>query len=42
MQNAKMRCDVIRLESFQDEAGCIVLNFLKSVYKVRGTVYDGM
>ena len=30
----KMRGDVICLWSFQNETGCIVLNFLKSVYKV--------
>ena len=36
VQSAKMRCNVVCLRSFQDEAGCIVLNFLKSVWKVLG------
>ena len=29
-----MRCGVFSLRNFQDEAGCIVLNLLKSVWKV--------
>ena len=31
VQSAKMRCNVVRLKSFQDEAGYIVFNPLKSV-----------
>ena len=36
VHNAKMRCNVVCLRSFQDEPGCIVLNLLKSVSKVLG------
>ena len=36
MQSAKMRCDVVCTRSFHDEAGCIVSNPLKSVWKVPG------
>ena len=31
VQSAKMRCNVVSRRSFQDEAGCIVLNLLKFV-----------
>ena len=34
VDSTKMRGDVVCLWSFRNETGCIVLNFLKSVYKV--------
>ena len=34
VQSAKMRCNVVCLRSFQVQADCIVLNFLKPVQKV--------
>ena len=34
VQSAKMRYNVVCLRSFQDQAGCIVLNLMRSVQKV--------
>ena len=31
VRSAKMRCNVVCLRNFQDEAGCIVLNLVKSL-----------
>ena len=36
VQSAKMSCNVVCLGNFQDEAGCIVLKILNSVFKVLG------